>query len=164
MGPRPHRAQGDQIADFLLVDDPGPVGAWAPLIEVLEGRGHRALALPASQESALAESVVPGWSILVGFGAAGLAVRAFADRHPDTARGLGTIASPSDPRLVVPGGELRVAIVCEGDVVVDYDEQRRAAFEWRAQPASVPGGHDARRAHPALVATLLVNWLAPEAI
>jgi hypothetical protein len=104
--------------------------------------------------------------VLVGYDAAGVAVRRFATAHPGAAFGLATIAAPPAvpaEGAEVPGGEPRIAVICEDDDLVPYDDQKRAAYEWRAQPGSVPGGHSAHRKHPALVATLLLNWLTPDA-
>ena len=177
MGSHPHGAQGNAIAHFLLLhDEGGSPEVWQELVEVLEGRGHTALALrlPGGRwddEVAFVHGHVgsAGETIVVGFGAGGLLARGYATVHPDTLKGVGTIAAPAapvdEPQSVafdVPGSEPRIAVICEGDEVLDYDVQKRAAYEWRAQPGSVPGGHDAHRRHPALVATLLINWLAPE--
>ena len=177
MGPQAHGPQGNAIAAFLLLHGAGDGPEhWQELVEVLEGRGHEALALslPADRwvddVAAVREHVRDGETIVVGHGHSGLVARAYATAHPDTAKGIATIASPPAPDAEtkaglgfdVPGNELRIAVICEGDEVVDYDEQKRSAGEWRAQPGSVPGGHAAHRRHPALVSTLLINWLAPE--
>lgn len=177
MGSHPHGAQGDAITQFLLLhDEGGSPETWAELIDVLEGRGHTALALrlPGGRwddEVAFVHRhvVAPGETAVVGYGAGGLLARGYATVHPGTLKGVATVAAPAapddEPQSVgfdVPGREPRIAVICEGDDVVDYDEQKRAAYEWRAQPGSVPGGHEAHRRHPALVATLLINWLAPE--
>ena len=64
----------------------------------------------------------------------------------------------------LPGGfgaEPRVAIVCEDDAAVPYDEQLEAARQFHAPVASVPGGHSPHIRHPQLVATVLLNWLTP---
>ena len=162
----------------LLHDEGGSPSTWQELIEVLEGRGHTALALSLpggrwiDEVAVVRDHVVDGETLLVGFAAGGLLARGYATVHPDTAKGLATIGAPSadtagdDPSVAfdVPGNERRIAVICEGDDVVDYDEQKRAAYEWRAQPGSVPGGHEAHRKHPALVATLLINWLTPESL
>ena len=142
---------------------------------MLEGRGHRALALSLpggrwdDEVTYDHEQVGGAEMLLVGHALGGLLARAYASVHAGVLRGLATIATPPaagqvDPSVEfdVPGDERRIAIICEGDEVVPYDDQRAAAAEWRAQPGSVPGGHDAHRRHPALVATLLINWLAPE--
>ena len=60
------------------------------------------------------------------------------------------------------GSEPRLAILAEDDAVVPGPEQERAAAHLRAPTAWVPGGHSPHVRHPALVATLLINWLAPE--
>jgi pimeloyl-ACP methyl ester carboxylesterase len=60
------------------------------------------------------------------------------------------------------GSEPRVAILAEDDAAVPGAEQERAARLLRAPTAWVPGGHSPHVRHPALVATLLVNWLTPE--
>ena len=60
------------------------------------------------------------------------------------------------------GSEPRVAILAEDDAAVPGPEQERAAAALRAPTAWVPGGHSPHVRHPALVATLLVNWLTPE--
>ena len=60
------------------------------------------------------------------------------------------------------GSEPRLAILAEDDAAVPYEEQQRAATLLRAPTASAPGGHSPHVRHPALVATLLTNWLSPE--
>jgi pimeloyl-ACP methyl ester carboxylesterase len=60
------------------------------------------------------------------------------------------------------GSEPRIAILAEDDALVSASEQERAAAVLRAPTAWVPGGHSPHVRHPALVATLLVNWLTPE--
>lgn len=65
------------------------------------------------------------------------------------------------PPCDAPGGEPRVALVCESDAAVPYDVQHASARQWAAPVASVPGGHSPHVRHPALVATLLLNWLTP---
>ena len=59
------------------------------------------------------------------------------------------------------GSEPRVAILAEDDALVPGPDQQRAAAELRAREAWVPGGHSPHVRHPALVATLLHNWLTP---
>jgi pimeloyl-ACP methyl ester carboxylesterase len=61
----------------------------------------------------------------------------------------------------VTGAEPRVAILAEDDALVSASEQERAAAVLRAPTAWVPGGHSPHVRHPALVATLLHNWLTP---
>ena len=142
----------------------------------LTGRGHHALALslpggPWIDEVAFVDEHVAGLErpVLVGHALGGLLARGYASTHPNRLQGVVTVAAPpaadqAEPTVGfgVAGDELRIAIVCEGDDVVAYDAQQRAAREWRAQPASVPGGHEAHRRHPELVATLIINWVAPE--
>jgi len=60
------------------------------------------------------------------------------------------------------GSEPRLAILAEDDAMVPAAEQERAAAALRAPTAWVPGGHSPHVRHPALVATLLANWLTPE--
>jgi len=62
----------------------------------------------------------------------------------------------------VTGSEPRLAILAEDDAMVPAAEQQRAAAALRAPTAWVPGGHSPHVRHPALVATLLCNWLTPE--
>jgi pimeloyl-ACP methyl ester carboxylesterase len=62
----------------------------------------------------------------------------------------------------VTGHEPRIAILAEDDALVSASEQERAAAVLKAPTAWVPGGHSPHVRHPALVATLLVNWLTPE--
>lgn len=66
-----------------------------------------------------------------------------------------------EPEGEVTGAEPRLAILAEGDEVVSYAEQQQAAALLKAATASVPGGHSPHVVHPALVATLLLNWLTP---
>jgi pimeloyl-ACP methyl ester carboxylesterase len=66
------------------------------------------------------------------------------------------------PQGEATGSEPRVAILAEDDAAVPGPEQERAARLLRAPTAWVPGGHSPHVRHPALVATLLVNWLTPE--
>jgi pimeloyl-ACP methyl ester carboxylesterase len=66
------------------------------------------------------------------------------------------------PEGEVTGGEPRLAILAEDDAMVPAAEQERAAAALRAPTAWVPGGHSPHVRHPALVATLLGNWLTPE--
>jgi pimeloyl-ACP methyl ester carboxylesterase len=65
------------------------------------------------------------------------------------------------PQGEATGSEPRVAILAEDDAAVPGPEQERAARLLRAPTAWVPGGHSPHVRHPALVATLLVNWASP---
>ena len=208
------------MARFVLLHGvAGQPEQWKYLIDVLEGRGHTALALRLPRghwdnEIALVREHTDEATIVVGHSLGGVLVRAFAEAHPGIAKGLATIASPRPGyspawmdevgvwgdqgwqptdlrrwldlafpacpeeffdlpwfhpslrgRVVVgdgPGDEPRLAIVTENDDAVAIEEQKAAAADFRAPTASVPGGHSPHVRHPALVATLLINWLDPE--
>jgi pimeloyl-ACP methyl ester carboxylesterase len=152
----------------------------------LRGRGHTTRALPvpggswdvaiAFVHAEVAGSAERGAAVLIGHALGGALVRSFATVHPDVAGALGTIATPpprppsgetggrpgEEPAGTPTGSEPRVAILTEADEVVPYPDQLRAAELFRAPVASVPGGHHPHVTHPALVATLLANWLTPE--
>lgn len=68
----------------------------------------------------------------------------------------------TEPEGEPSGSEPRIAILAEDDAACLGPDQQRAAAELRAREAWVPGGHSPHVRHPALVATLLVNWLTPE--
>ncbi|HEX7196861.1 MAG TPA: alpha/beta fold hydrolase [Candidatus Limnocylindria bacterium] len=208
------------MARFVLLHGlAGQPEQWRYLQDVLEGRGHDALALRLPRgtwdaEVGFVRDHVDGDTIVVGHSLGGVLVRVFAEAHPGVVKGLATIAAPTPSfnpewigelgrwdefgwkphdirrwldrafpgspdelsdlpwehphlrgEIVVgdgPGDEPRLAIVCEGDEAIPYAEQQRAAADFRAPTASVPGGHSPHVRHPALVATLLINWLAPE--
>lgn len=67
----------------------------------------------------------------------------------------------TEPEGEPTGSEPRIAILAEDDAAVPGPDQQRAAEELRARQAWVPGGHSPHVRHPALVATLLHNWLTP---
>lgn len=61
------------------------------------------------------------------------------------------------------GTEPAIVIAAEDDDAVPMDVQRAQAEALRCPVAQVPGGHSPHVRHPALVATLLVNNLVPDA-
>ena len=61
------------------------------------------------------------------------------------------------------GSEPRVSLVCTHDRAVPYADQLRAAKEFNAPTVDLPGGHSPHVSAPAAVASILINWLAPEA-
>jgi pimeloyl-ACP methyl ester carboxylesterase len=67
----------------------------------------------------------------------------------------------AEPEGEVTGAEPRLAILCEDDEIIPFADQQRLATLLRAPTASVPGGHSPHVRHPALIATLLLNWLTP---
>ena len=95
----------------------------------------------------------------MGWSAGATTVREWAAENVDTAAGLGFIA-PEPCEIEGAGTEPAIVIaVEEGDIAVQREQGRLL----NAPVAQVPGGADAHIVYPALVATLLVNNLVPEA-
>jgi pimeloyl-ACP methyl ester carboxylesterase len=153
----------------LLPGRLGEPAEWQALEAELQGRGHSTRA-PALSGATLDDDVAflhglvsqagkP--TVLVGHGVGGVLVTAYAVHHPDSAAGLATIATLPGPLTdgEPTGSEPRLAILCEDDDVIPYTQQQEAAALLKAPTASVPGGHTPHIDHPALVATLLLNWL-----
>lgn len=96
-------------------------------------------------------------------------VPAFLDRAfpgaPAEFTQLTWVQPPLGGRLPLPGGrgaERRLAICCRADQAIPYAQQRKAAQALGAPAVDVPTAHSPHVTHPALIASLLVNWLAPE--
>lgn len=170
------------MTHFLLLHGfLGQPEQWQSLEAELRQRGHtsRALSLPGGTWDAEIDFVhtevtgAPTRPVLVGHALGGALVRSYATVRPDTAFGLATVAAPPphwgppvlrghEPEGAPGGSEPRLAILAEDDALVPYAEQQRAAALLCAPTASVPGGHSPHVLYPALVATLLANWLSPE--